>query len=597
MSKGDKAVRGKTSHNLREKENSTMRLYSAIWIFFVILGNAGISNAETEISADSRDVLIIAGEVTDANGQGVRSADLSLLLNGKRVESKEAIKTSASGTYERELGFPSRSLSGAKIEIEVRRASYKTTGLLEVDDVLGEPTKQGCDTTYLAHRSVVLKRAITPAFWIATLVLVMVYILIAFDVTHRTLAALLGASIMLIVTYTLGTFDKDFFIVSAEDAMQAIDNNVIFLLMGMMMIVGVMKKTGVFQWLAYKSYQLARGNAFVLMVILTLFTAISSSLLDNVTTMLLIIPVSIEIALALKLNPLVLLLPEIFASNVGGAATLIGDPPNIMIGSYAELTFVDFLSHMGMFCLACLLGAIGYFVLWYRKELRKAGVENVEGLIEGLRGKYRITDRILLVQCLTLLGITISLFVLHGLLGMPPCVAAMAGAVALLLLSRVSIVEVVEQDIEWPTLIFFMGLFMVVEGANQTGLIQIVADWVKDASSGSVVTAILLILWSSALLSAVVDNIPFTATMLPVVAHLTEVIPGAEGGVLWWALALGACLGGNGTIVGASANVVTAGMAERAGYRISFIGYMRVCFVPMVITVAMASVWLLVVML
>ncbi len=589
--------RGKASHKLREKENGTMRLNAAIWMFFVVLGIAGISNAETEISADARDILTIAGVVTDAKGQGVRSADLSLFLNGKRVEPKEAIKTSASGTYEGELTFPSRSLVGARIGIEVRKASYKTTGLLEVDDVVREPAKQGCDTTYQAYRSVVLTRTITPAFWIATLVLVVVYILIAFDVTHRTLAALLGASAMLIVTYTLGTFDKDFFIVSAEDAMQAIDNNVIFLLMGMMMIVGVMKKTGVFQWLAYKSYQLARGNVFVLMVILTLFTALASSLLDNVTTMLLIIPVSLEIAIALKLNPLVLLLPEVFASNVGGAATLIGDPPNIMIGSFAQLTFLDFLSHLGMFCLVCLLGSVGYFVLWYRKDLRKAGVENVEGLIAELREKYRITDRILLVQCLTLLGITIFLFTIQGLLGMPPCVAAMGGAVALLLLSRVSIVEVLEQDIEWPTLIFFMGLFMVVEGANQTGLIQIVADWVKVASSGSVVTAILLILWSSALLSSVVDNIPFTATMLPVVAYLTEVIPGAEDGVLWWALVLGACLGGNGTIVGASANVVTAGMAERAGYGISFIGYMKVCFLPMVITVAMASVWLLVVML
>lgn len=483
----------------------------------MVLSVAGISHAETAVSANGRDILTIADVVTDAKSEAVKSADVTPFVDGR------------------------------------------------------------------------------PAFWIATLVLIVVYLLIAFDVTHLTLTALLGASTMLVVTYTLGTFDEDFFIVSAEDAMQAIDNNVIFLLMGMMMIVGVMKKTGVFQWLAYKAYQLARGNVFVLMVILTLFTAISSSLLENVTTMLLIIPVSIEIALALKLNPLVLLLPEVFASNVGGAATLIGDPRNIMIGSYAELTFVDFLSHMGIFCLVCLLGSIGYFILWYREDLRKAGVENVEGLIEELRRKYRITDRILLVQCLALLGITVFLFTIHGLLVMPPCVAAVAGAVVLLLLSRVSIVEVLEQDIEWPTLIFFMGLFMVMEGANQTGLIQIVADWLKEASSGSVVTAILLILWSSALLSAVVDNIPFTATMLPVVGYLTEAIPGAEGGVLWWALALGACLGGNGTIVGASANVVTAGMAERAGYGISFIGYMKACFLPMVITVAMASVWLLVV--
>jgi Na+/H+ antiporter NhaD/arsenite permease-like protein len=579
------------------KEDGAMRLYSAILMLFVILSIASVSDAETSPSADARDILVITGVVTDARGEVVKSADLSFFVNGKRVEPKEAIKTSTSGTYEGELTFPSRSLAGTRIQIQVEKPSYKTTGLLEVEDVVREPTKHGCATYYLAYKSVVINRTITPGFWIATVVLIGVYILIAFEMTHRTLAALLGATTILITTYTVGVFDKGFYVLSAEDANAAVDNNVIFLLMGMMMIVGVMKKTGVFQWLAYKSFQVARGNVFVLAVILTLFTAISSSLLDNVTTMLLMIPVTIEIAVTLRLNPLALLLPEVFASNVGGAATLIGDPPNIMIGSYAQLTFLDFLLHIGLICLICLVVSIAYFLLWYRKDFLKARVENVEILIEELREKHGITDRALLVRCLILLGITIFLFVIHGFLGMPPSIAAMIGAVILLAISRVSIVEVLEEDIEWPTLIFFMGLFIVVGGAEHTGLIQIVAEWVKEASRGSLVVAILLILWSSALVSAVVDNIAFTATMLPVVAYLTDVIPGAQGGILWWALALGACFGGNGTIVGASANVVTVGMAEKAGCRISFIGYMKACFPPMVLAVAMASVSLLAVML
>jgi len=192
-----------------------------------------------------------------------------------------------------------------------------------------------------------------------------------------------------------------------------------------------------------------------------------------------------------------------------------------------------------------------------------------------------------------ILGLTIILFVFHGALHMEPSIAAMAGASLLLVVSDVHIVEMVEKEVEWPTLIFFMMLFIIVAGAEQTGLIEIVANWVREASMGSPIVAILLVLWVSAIFSAIIDNIPFTATMLPIVAYLTVSLPGVESGVLWWALALGACLGGNGTLIGASANVVTAGLAEKAGHPIGFLEYMRVAFPPMVITVILAAVWLL----
>ena len=194
-----------------------------------------------------------------------------------------------------------------------------------------------------------------------------------------------------------------------------------------------------------------------------------------------------------------------------------------------------------------------------------------------------------------MLGLTIFLFIIHGALHMEPSIAALIGASLLMVISRVDIVEMLEKEIEWPTLIFFMMLFIVVAGAEETGLIQIIADWVKDVSGGSLVVAILMILWVSALASAIIDNIPFTATMLPIVAYLTTVIPGAQSGVLWWALSLGACLGGNGTMIGASANVVTVGMAERAGYPISFMYYLKAAFIPMIITVILCSFWLLLV--
>ncbi|MBA4395494.1 MAG: citrate transporter, partial [Desulfobacca sp.] len=216
-------------------------------------------------------------------------------------------------------------------------------------------------------------------------------------------------------------------------------------------------------------------------------------------------------------------------------------------------------------------------------------------MINHLREEYKITKKKLLYYCGLMLGLTIFLFIIHGALHMEPAVAALIGAALLMVISRVDIVEMLEKEIEWPTLIFFMMLFVVVAGAESTGLIQIIADWVKDVSGGSLVVAILMVLWVSALASAIIDNIPFTATMLPIVAYLTQVIPGAQSGVLWWALSLGACLGGNGTMIGASANVVTVGMAERAGYPISFMYYLKAAFIPMLITIVLCSFWLLLV--
>jgi Na+/H+ antiporter NhaD/arsenite permease-like protein len=243
----------------------------------------------------------------------------------------------------------------------------------------------------------------------------------------------------------------------------------------------------------------------------------------------------------------------------------------------------------------CLIVVIVYFLYWYKKDYLKAHVGDVGKMIEKLREEYKITNKSLLIQGGIILGIVIFLFIVHGMLHMEPSIAAMIGAAILMVISKVDIVEMLEKEIEWPTLIFFIMLFMVVAGAEEAGLIQIIASWVKDISQGNLVVAILMILWVSALASAIIDNIPFTATMLPIVGYLTTVIPGAQSGVLWWALSLGACLGGNGTMIGASANVVTVGMSERAGYPISFMAYLKAAFIPMIITIIMCSGWLLLV--
>lgn len=551
--------------------------------------------AEVSKPAGPHDILVVSGTISNPQGKGIRAVILTFFANGEKVELNAEVTTSPAGTYEAELLFPQGTLAGRRVELEAAKPSYKSSGRLVLDNIVREKSDDKGNTYYLAHKSLTLKRAVSPAFWIATLVLFGVYALIAFEVVHRTLAAFLGAALILFVTYTAGAFRPDYVILTFEDAMRAIDLNVIFLLMAMMIIVGVLKKTGVFQWLAYKAYAVARGNVFALASIVMLITAVISSFLDNVTTMLLIIPVTIEVALTLGINPLTLLLPETFASNVGGTATLIGDPPNIMIGSYAKLTFVDFVLNLTTICLISLAVSVVYFIYWYKKDYLKARAENVQEVAHRLREEYTITDKRLLTYCSMVLGLTIFLFVIHGALGMEPSIAAMAGAALLLVISRVDIVKMLEHEIEWPTLIFFMMLFIVVAAAEETGLIQMIADWVNEASRGSLALAIVIIIWVSAFASAIIDNIPFTATMLPIVGYLSGVIPGAQGGVLWWALALGACLGGNGTMIGASANVVTVGMAERAGYHISFMEYLKVAFIPMVITVILCTVWLLVV--
>ena len=221
-------------------------------------------------------------------------------------------------------------------------------------------------------------------------------------------------------------------------------------------------------------------------------------------------------------------------------------------------------------------------------------MKDIPRTIAYLKAEYQITNKKLAIQSLMLLGFTILLFALHGLFHMPVSVAALIGSLVLLAVSGEDIVEMLEHEVEWPTLVFFIGLFMVIAGAEETGLIQMIANWVKDLSGGNLTTAIILVLWVSAIASAFIDNIPFTATMLPIIAFLNQTIPGAESGVLWWSLALGACLGGNGTMIGASANVVTVGLAEKAGYHISFITYMKACWWPMMITVTIAMVYLLI---
>ncbi|WP_456385218.1 SLC13 family permease [Desulfolithobacter sp.] len=593
-------------HTLRVQPNLSIRaLFWLLTTLYVFCGAPVSASglAATHQSGDNGPTgqLSVFGKIVNPHGAGVGDAEVRVFLNDQELippanghggHGPAMIKTESDGSFQAVFQVPQADIDAAVIEVEAYKPSYSREKI-RIDGA--EISRGGAGTS--VRVDVEVKRSQGPAFWIATIVFVLAYILISFELLHRTLAAMLGASVMLVISYTVGTFNPEYHILSYESAIRAIDMNVIFLLMGMMIIVGILKHTGVFQWCAYKCYQLARGNVLMLAVILMSFTAVSSAFLDNVTTMLLLTPVSIEIALSLGISPLALLIPEILASNIGGTATLIGDPPNIMIGSYAALTFTDFVKNLAPVCLVGMVVLFGYTRMVYGGQYKKAHVTDIQAFIAKLREEYQITDSNLLTVGLIVMSIVVGMFLTHGVLHMEVSIAALFGAALLftygMVTKKIDLLELIEKDIEWTTLLFFMFLFILVGAVEETGLLDIVADWVVNFSHGNLTTSIILILWVSAIMSAFVDNIPFTATMLPIVAYLTQVIPGAESGVLWWALAFGACFGGNGTMIGASANVVTIGIAESAGYPMKFIGFMKVAFPYMIISVAIANVWLL----
>ncbi len=414
-------------------------------------------------------------------------------------------------------------------------------------------------------------------------ILVVVYALIAFNLINRTVAALLGA---LLVATSLYAFDS----LEPNEILTFIDFNTIVLLMSMMVIVGILGRTGFFQVMAYHTAKAAGGNPWKILISLTLLTAFLSAFLDNVTTILLIIPVTLELTKALKVNPIPFILSEIFASNIGGTATLVGDPPNIMIGGAAGLGFTDFIVNLAPIAIINTVILLGVMWILYRKDLSKAVPISPEDM-EAMEKEYRILDPPLYYKAAGVLIFTISLFILGDtVLEIPPMSAAFAGMVILLLLTRDDIRETLEY-VEWPTLLFFAGLFVVVGGVEKLGVIEQMADSVIYLSNGSFVLALVSIVWISAISSAIIDNIPFTATMIPVVFSMSQsmAIPAEP---LLWALSLGACMGGNATLIGASANVVGIGISERMGIVIDFKTFMKNGIVVTGVTVGIATVYL-----
>lgn len=433
-------------------------------------------------------------------------------------------------------------------------------------------------------------------FMIATAIFLITYGVIISERLDRTVVALAGGALMI----AFGVLDQ-------RQALESIDPNTIALLVGMMVIVNVLKRTGVFRYAGWRTANALGGDPWRMMVGFALFTAVASAFLDNVTTILLIAPVTIAICADLKLDPRPFLITQVIASNIGGTATLIGDPPNILIGGATGLDFVAFLSNLMPIVGILLLLMLGGFWLIYRRtgRLEEPSVESQQALTRA-DASVHLSDRQLLRRTLPVLALTILGFFLHGALHYQAGTIAMFGAVLVLLVSRVDLHEVLA-EVEWPTIFFFVGLFIVVGGIEEIGLLERIAQSAVSLTGGNVLVAALVLLWFAGVASAIVDNIPAVATLIPLtfsmsrllfpeLAALDDVELAAHPNVtpLWWALALGACLGGNGTLVGASANVVAVGIADRSNSPIGFWGFTRVAapFALVSLVVASLYVWL-----
>jgi len=418
---------------------------------------------------------------------------------------------------------------------------------------------------------------LTQQAWIALILFLMAYAIIISEKIHRTKIALIGAIFVLLLK-----------IMSQEEAVTMIDFNTIGLLIGMMIIVAITSKTGLFQYMAVKSAKMVGGDPLKILVVFFSLTAVCSALLDNVTTVLLFTSVTFAISDLLQISPIPYLIAEILASNIGGTATLIGDPPNIMIGSATGLGFNDFA--VNLFLPIFIIGIVTCWALYwrYRKQMRISPQQ--QQCIMTLEEASFLVDKSLMKKCIAVLCLTIIGFVLHQMLHLNSATIAMAGAAILLLAGRLDPEEVFKQ-IEWNTIFFFIGLFILVGGLEITGIIRMVAHWAMNVTQGNTILMHVLILWLSAIGSAFVDNIPFVATMIPLIKSMGE-IGHMDVTSLWWTLSLGACLGGNGTIIGASANVVVSSLAVAHGYPISFIRYMKIAFPLMIVSILIANIYI-----
>ncbi|MBK8754493.1 MAG: ArsB/NhaD family transporter [Candidatus Competibacteraceae bacterium] len=424
--------------------------------------------------------------------------------------------------------------------------------------------------------------------WYAAILFILTYVVIMTERINRAIVSLLAAGLMIFGG-----------VLNQEAAVRGIDFNTIGLLIGMMVIVAITRQSGVFQYVAIWSAKKVNASPWGILAMLSVVTAVVSAFLDNVTTVLLIVPVALLITEELKVKAYPYLFSMIVFSNIGGTATLIGDPPNIMIGSAVNLTFNDFVVNLAPVIIVVMAATLVPVYLIWGRHLKSAAEDRQR--VMDFNEREAITDPALLKKCLAVIGVVVLSFIFARFLGLEAATIGLFGAAALLLLQcwphdadeQSKLVTHAFTETEWITIFFFVGLFIVVHGLDSTGLLKLLADHLLALTGGDLNATTMTILWSSAVLSAFVDNIPFVATMIPLIKAMAPTFGGPEGLMpLWWALSLGACLGGNGTLIGASANLVVAGFAERAGQPIRFVPFLLMAFPMMLMSVAICTVYL-----
>lgn len=424
------------------------------------------------------------------------------------------------------------------------------------------------------------------AITVSAAILIIAYIFIAIEKIPKVTIALVGASLTLLLGL-LGQNAKVDGALNPSYFINYVDFNVIFLLVSMMIIVSIATRSGMFNWLANAMLKKTKGHPKTILFCLAVFTAVVSAFLDNVTTVILIMPVTFVIAEELDINPVPFLIVEILASNIGGTATLIGDPPNIIIGSAAGLSFMDFLQELTGIVAVILLVVISVMTFWFRKHLH-ATPEAMEKVVN-MDNSKTIKDKPLMIRSLIILTLVILGFVTHDATGIQTSVCAMAGASILLLFEKPSDIL---NDVEWNTIFFFIGLFIIIGGFEKAGGIELMAKWLLDITHGSQSLASMVILWGSGILSGIIDNIPYTATMTPMIEEIALTKGDLFAQPLWWCLSLGACLGGNMTIIGAAANVIVSETSAAHGHRIKFMEYLKYGVVAMFISLTLSAVYI-----
>ena len=532
-----------------------------------------------------QDVLevVIVGKVIDSQGVPVIDAEVFAITKNQSEPLAEA-QSQEDGSWV--LGFPEIPLDELHITIEHPHFQSQTINLQSSElRTLNE------DDIYQID-DVILERQISIGFWVAAIVFIGVLLLIAFELLHSTTAALAGVSIIFLTSYIGGAINPDFFILSFERGLSYIDWEVVFLVMGMMIIIAIVEGTGIFQWLAFQAYRLSRGRTWLLVLILMLITAVASALLDNFTTMLLMTPISLQIGLALGINPLALIIPQVLASNVGGISTLVGTPTNIIIGAYAGISFTDFLVNQTVGVVLALIVMAGFVLLYYRKEYRKQSGGISPKLYEKLELNAQIEDPAGLWKSGVVFALVLIGFVLGERIHLALAVTAIAGATMLLIWLKPDVQHMIKA-VDWTTLVFFMALFMIVGAIQEVGLISLAAEGMSRLIGDNLVLGIFVIVFGVGTISTVIANIPLTAAMLPIVRFLTISIPGAQNQVLYYALSMGAAMGGNGTLIGGEANLVTAGITEQANTPITFKEFLKVGLPVTFLTLTIGFLWLL----